>query len=115
MDIPPSDDEAQLSVTINLPSTHYFLQIQPTIAEPMLERQHKLFVTSGINRLHGMPSIPGQPLDHRRPMFEARLQPGVNRIEVEIIAALPKGAPKPANGSDVELEKVTIFAHLLRK
>lgn len=114
MDLPPSPTLAQQSITINLPSTHYYLQIKPTIAAPLLDRQHKLFVTSGTQRLHGMPTIPGQVVDARQPLFEARLLPGVNRIEVELIAALPKGAVKAANGQDAELEKITVFANLLR-
>jgi hypothetical protein len=114
MDIPPSPTMAQQSITINLPSTHYYLQIKPTISPSLLERQHKLFVTSGTQRLHGMPTIPGQSVDPRHPLFEARLLPGVNRIEIELIAALPKGAPKPVNGPEVEMEKITIFANLLK-
>lgn len=114
MDLPPSPAMAQQSITINLPSTHYYLQIKPTIAPSLLERQHKLFVTSGTQRLHAMPLIPGHPVDPRHPLFEARLLPGVNRIEVELIAALPKGAAKPLGGQDVELEKITVFANLLR-
>lgn len=102
----------QQSVTVNLPSTHYYLQIKPTIATSLLERQYKLFVTS-VNRLHAMPTIPGHPIDQRNPLFEARLVPGVNRIEVELIAALPKGA-KPINGQDFELEKITVFANLMK-
>ena len=105
---------AQQSITINLPSTHYYLQIKPTIAAPLLERQHKLFVTSGNQRLHAMPTIPGHSVDPRHPLFEARLLPGVNKIDVELVAALPKGAPKPLSGSDYELEKITVFANLMR-
>ncbi|RFU28365.1 hypothetical protein B7463_g7962, partial [Scytalidium lignicola] len=114
MDLPPSPTMAQQSITINLPPTHYYLQIKPTIAPSLLDRQHKLFVTSGIQRLHAMPTIPGHPVDPRHPLFEARLLPGVNRIEIELIAALPKGSSKPANGQDVELEKITVFANLMR-
>ncbi|KAH8679818.1 Bromodomain-containing protein-like protein [Tricladium varicosporioides] len=114
MDIPPSPSMAQQSVTINLPHTHYYLQIKPTIASTLIDRQYKLFVTSGNQRLHAMPTIPGHQVDQRNPLFEARLLPGVNRIDVELIAALPKGANKSASGQDVELEKVTIFANLLK-
>ena len=114
MDIPPDPKMAQQSITINLPHTHYYLQIKPTIAPALLERQHKLFVTSGTSRLHAMPIVQGHPVDPRHPLFETRLVPGVNRIEVELIAALPKGSPKLANGHDVELEKVTVFANLMR-
>ncbi|KAH8813171.1 Bromodomain-containing protein-like protein [Xylogone sp. PMI_703] len=114
MDLPPSPTMVQQSITINLPSTHYYLQIKPTIAPSLLERQHKLFVTSGTQRLHAMPTIPGHSVDPRHPLFEARLLPGVNRIEIELIAALPKGSAKPANGQDVELEKITVFANLMK-
>ncbi|CAL3972432.1 hypothetical protein PZA11_004449 [Diplocarpon coronariae] len=114
MDLPPSPAMAQQSITLNLPSTHYYLQIKPTIAKSLLERQHKLFVTSGTQRLHAMPLIPGHAVDPSHPLFEARLLPGVNRIEIELIAALPKGPAKPATGQDAELEKITVFANLLR-
>jgi hypothetical protein len=114
MDLPPSPTMAQQSITINLPSTHYYLQIKPTIAASLLERQFKLFITCGTQRLNAMPTIPGHSVDQRHPLFEARLLPGVNRIEVELIAALPKGSAKPVSGQEVELEKTTIFANLMR-
>jgi hypothetical protein len=60
-----------------------------------------------------MPKQAGHAIDSAQPLFEARLLPGVNRIEVEIIAALPK-ALKNSSGQEVELEKVTIFANLMR-
>jgi len=114
MNLLPSDTMTQQSVTINLPSTHYFLQIKPTIAPNLLERQHKLFITLNNQRLHAMPLIPGHPLDPRHPLFEGRLLPGVNRLEIELIASLPKGVQKPVNGPDTELEKITVFANLLK-
>lgn len=40
--------------------------------------------------------------------------PGVNRIEVEMIAGSPRGAPKTGPGQDIELEKITVFVNLLR-
>jgi hypothetical protein len=114
MDLPPSPTMAQQSITINLPSTHYYLQIKPALSAAIMERQHKLFVTSGNQRLHAMPTIPGHAVDQRHPLFEARLHPGVNRIEIELIAALPRGMTKLANGQDAELEKITVFANLMR-
>ena len=114
MNLPPSPTKAQQSVTINLPATHYYLQIKPTIAASLRERQYKLFVTSGTQRLHAIPTIPGHAVDNLHPLFEARILPGVNRIEVELIAALPRGAPKLPNGQDVELEKITVFANLMK-
>lgn len=114
MDIPPSPTMTQQSVTINLPSSHYYLQIKPTISPFLLERQYKLFVTIGAQRLNALPTIPGHSIDTRHPLFEARLDTGVNRIEIELIAALPKGAAKLANGQDAELEKITVFANLMK-
>lgn len=113
MDLPPSPNMTHQSITINLPASHYMLQIKPTISPALFERQHKLFVTSGSSRLHALPTIPGHPVDTRHPLFEARLNNGVNRIEVEMIAASPKGAVK-ANGQDVELEKITVFVNLMK-
>lgn len=114
MDIPPSPTMAQQSITISLPAAHYYLQIKPTLAAGLFERQYKLFATNGLTRLHAVPTIPGHSVDQQHPLFETRLNPGVNRIEIELIASLPKTAPRPANGQDVELEKITIFANLMR-
>ncbi|KAM3067631.1 hypothetical protein ACMFMG_000055 [Clarireedia jacksonii] len=114
MDLPPSATMAQQSITVNLPSTHYYLLVKPTIAEALLERQYKLFVTAGMTRLHALPLIPGHGVDPRHPLFEARLFPGVNKIEIELIAAWPKGMAKPPGGPEVEVEKITVFANLMR-
>lgn len=113
MDVRPSASLTQQSITVNLPPTHYYMQIVPMIAPSVLSRQHKLFVTAASTRLHPLPKLAGGAVDAAEPLFDARLLPGVNRIEIELIAALPKGA-KPVNGQDVELEKVTIFANLMR-
>lgn len=113
MDIHPSESLTQLSITVTLPSTHYYMQIIPTIAPSVLSRQHKLFVTAASTRLHPLPKNAQSGVDASEPLFDVRLLPGVNRIEIELIAALPKGT-KPINGQDVELEKITIFANLLR-
>ena len=54
--------------------------------------------------------------DQRRPIYEARVLPGiVNRIEVEVVAGPPRGAPKVGSGQEIEIEKTTIFAHVLRE
>ncbi len=52
-----------------------------------------------------------QELDQRRPVFEHKLIPGTNTIELEVIAGLPRGAPKTGSGSEIEIEKFTVFAH----
>jgi len=114
MDVPPSPTLAHQSITINLPASHYYLQIKPTIAASLFDRQHKLFVTSGNTRLHALPTIPGHGVDSRTPLFEARILPGVSKIDIEIIAALPKGTPRPPNGQDAEMEKITVFVNLMK-
>jgi hypothetical protein len=112
MDIPPSDTVTHQSLTINLPSTHYYLQVKPALTPSILDRQHRMFITCG-SRLNALPLIPGHPIDPRNSLYEARLHPGVNRLEIELVAALPKGA-KPINGRDYEIEKITVFANLIK-
>ena len=113
MDVRPSAILTQQSITVNLPSTHYYMQIMPTIATSVLSRQHKLFVTAASTRLHPLPKQAGGTVDAAEPLFDVRLMPGVNKIEIELVAALPKEA-KPINDQKMEKEKVTIFANLLK-
>lgn len=115
MEVLPSPSTSHQSITINLPSTHYYIQVVPVVARHVLTRQHKLFVTINGQRLHAVPNIQGGIIDRENQIFGVRLNPGVNRIEVEVIAALPKSAAKGGNGSDeVELEKFSIYANLLK-
>lgn len=100
------------SVTITFPSSHYYFQMVPFVSPNVLNRQHKLFVTVNGQRLHAITNVQGGVIN-REQIFNVRLTHGVNRIEVELIAALPKSAVKTANGPDFELEKVSIYANLL--
>ncbi|EPQ62197.1 BgtA-20314 [Blumeria graminis f. sp. tritici] len=111
LDLPPSASMSQQSVVINLPTTHYYLQIKPCIAGFMMQRQYKLFVTAGTTRLHAMPTVPGHAVEPRFPLFEARLHPGVNRIEIELVAATPKCSNGP---SEIDMEKITVFVNLMK-
>lgn len=113
LDVPPSPTQSQQSITINLPSTHYYLRIVPTIAHNLSHSQSKLFVTANLQRLNPIPQRP-EETDPRRPLYETRVSPGVNRVEVEMIAGPPRGAPKLGAGQDVELEKITVFANVLK-
>lgn len=64
--------------------------------------------------MQAMP-VGGQPVDQRYPVFDVRINPGaVNKIDIELIAALPKGNGKNPHGQEVELEKITIYANLLK-
>lgn len=113
LDIPPLPHATQQSVTVNLPKTHHYLRIVPTIASHVMQRPNKIFVTVGTQRLSAMPQR-AEDTDPRRPLYEARVLPGVNRIEVEMIAGTPRGAPKVGSGQDIELEKMTVFVHVAK-
>ena len=114
LDIPPSPTTTQQSVTINLPSTHFFLRIRPTLAPSLSSRPNKLFVTSNMQRLNPIPERP-EDTHSRKPLYEARVTTGsINRIEIEIVAGTPRGVPKVGNGPDVEVEKITLFVNLTK-
>ena len=112
LDIPASATRTQQSVTMTLPFTHYFLRITPTVSPSLMHRPSKTIVSCGNNRLHQIPQT-GEP-DPRRPVYETRVVPGVNAIEVEVIAGPPRGAPKVGSGQEIEFEKFTVFVHLQR-
>ena len=74
----------------------------------------------GINGVSGYEKKKGEPV------YEAKLGPGVNRIEIEVVAEKdPKSAktgaaaPQTVNGHSksgdvVDVEKCTIFVHLTK-
>ena len=74
-----------------------------------MQRPSKTFVTCNNRRQQALPQ---RDLDQIRPLYEHMLSPGVNTIEVEVIAGLPRGAPKSGTGSDIEIEKTMLFVHL---
>ena len=82
----------------------------PTVSSSLMHRPSKTIVSCGNNRLEATRQT-GEP-DPRRPVYETRLVPGVNTIDVEIIAGPPRGAPKVGSGQDIEFEKITVFVHL---
>lgn len=114
LDIAPLPTTTHQSVTIALPKTHHYLRIVPTIASHAMQRPSKIFVILGLQRLSAIPQR-AEDNDPRRPLYEARVLPGVNRIEVEMVAALPRGNPKSGPEQEIELEKITVFVHVARK
>lgn len=110
LNIPASATRTQQSVALTLPFTHYFLRITPTVSSSLMHRPSKTVVSCGTTRLHQIPQT-GEP-DIRRPIYETRVVPGVNTIEVEVIAGPPRGAPKVGSGQEIEFEKFTVFVHL---
>ncbi|KAI9680075.1 MAG: hypothetical protein M1817_005091 [Caeruleum heppii] len=113
LNVPPDPAMSQQSITISLSPTHYYLRIVPTIGTATDGRATKLLVTANNIRVNPVP-LPAHMADERRPLYETRLNAGVNRIEVEMVAGPMRGAPKIGHGQDFELEKITIFANLMR-
>ena len=114
LDIPPSSTATQQSVTINLPSTHFFLRLRPTLALSLTTRPSKIFVTANMQRLNPIPERP-EETNVSKPLYEARVATGsINRIEIEIVAGTPRGAPKTGNGPEIEMEKITLFVNLTK-
>ncbi|KAI4200055.1 MAG: hypothetical protein LQ350_004194 [Teloschistes chrysophthalmus] len=114
LDIPPSASSTQQSINITLPSTHYYLQLVPTLASSVLQRPYRVFVTVNNSRIVANPQPAGEA-DARKPLYEHRVVPGMNRIEIEMVAGVPRGVPKVGVGPELEVEKVTVYAHLVKK
>ncbi|KAI9785841.1 MAG: hypothetical protein M1816_008233 [Peltula sp. TS41687] len=127
LDVPASDTATQHSVTMHLPASHYYLNIVPTLASGLATRPHVLVVTTayGTQKIQALPHS-----DPRAPVYEIRLMAGVNRIDVEIVAALIP-APTPASSSaspqagntkvssvpqdkDIDYERFTLFVNLMK-
>ena len=107
-DLPASATHIQQSVTIALSRRQWRLLISPTLSSSLSQRPSKTFVTCNNRRLQALPQA--DP-DQRQPVYEHKLMPGTNTIEVEVIAGMPRGTPKAGTGPDIELEKFTVFAH----
>ncbi|KAF2753209.1 hypothetical protein EJ05DRAFT_223285 [Pseudovirgaria hyperparasitica] len=101
------------SVTCTLPASQHILQVIPTIPVANTARPYRLFVT--INGTKLTQAIRPGPGEHERekdhPPYDVKLGPGVNRIEVELLAGSDtKGGKK----EEVLREVCTIFVNLLR-
>ncbi|KAI8628863.1 Bromodomain-containing protein [Xylariaceae sp. FL1651] len=112
MTFPASATEYQQEIVINAPSSHFRLQIKPQVA-PFLEaqqREWKLNVMHDATRLY--PS--SVSFDKRgEPIFDATLRYGINRLEVTVVAALPRGEKAPS-GLNMEMERFVVHFNLLR-
>ncbi|KAI1077374.1 Bromodomain-containing protein [Whalleya microplaca] len=110
--IPASPTEAQQELVFNCPGGLYRLHIKPQIAAflELQQREWKLNVLHDSMRL-----FPPQYSYEKRnePTFEANLHFGINRLDVSVVAALPKGQVAP-NGLAVELERFVVHFNLLR-
>jgi hypothetical protein len=128
MVIPANKSKTSQSITINLPPSHSYLHIVPYLPVAFDGRPWRSFyslngkqfyessrmpVTAGIN---GASAGYEGGKKKGEPLYEAKLSPGVNRIEVEVIAEKDKkGKPESKDPKEqVEIEKCTIFANLMK-
>jgi hypothetical protein len=110
--IPASTKDYQQELVFNAPASYFRLQLNPHVA-PFLEaqqREWKLNVTHDSQRLYPLPA-PREKLNE--PVFDVNLRYGINRLEVGLVAALPKGDKGP-QGLNMELEKFVIHFNLLK-
>ncbi|KAL2353132.1 Bromodomain-containing protein [Cryomyces antarcticus] len=102
--IPASKTMTQQSLTVTLPSTHYFMRIVPEVSKSLGSAEYRVFVSVNGMRLVSVPQVSGA--DVKKPLYEASLLTAVNRIEVEVVAA--------AKGGGVEIERCVVFISLMK-
>ncbi|KAK8164438.1 Bromodomain-containing protein [Phyllosticta citrichinensis] len=110
--IPASPKLTEQSVTVSLPGTHTSIQIQPHVPVALTQRPWRIFVSVNNTRINQVTNLETRG-EKGRPVYESRMQPGVNRIEIEVIAATASVAGKPKS-EGVDLEKCIIFVNLMR-
>lgn len=111
--IPPHPTLSLQSTTLTLPNSHYFLQICPTISKQLsMGRPYKLFVTLNGVRLNQRDTQFHADSGKRTHVYEGSMMPGVNRIEVEVAAS--KVTETDGKKEGLDLEKVTVFANLMK-
>jgi hypothetical protein len=138
MTIPASKQKTTQSITINLPPTHSHIHIVPYLPVALDGRPWRSFYTLNGKRfsetpralanpgINGMTPSSYEGLKKKgEPLYDAKLVPGVTRIEIEVIAekterdmAKVVGDGKDGGSRDakdlVDVEKCTIFANLMR-
>ncbi|GAB7346330.1 hypothetical protein MBLNU457_5047t1 [Dothideomycetes sp. NU457] len=112
LDIPPSPDFTNQSLTVMLPASQYYLQLKPTVSNALSSgRQYKLFVMINGQRVNASkkPVMNGDvgSTAERKSVYDISLSPGVNRIEVEIAAVTGRGGT-------LEIEKLNVLVNLMR-
>ncbi|KAH9873789.1 hypothetical protein IAQ61_004416 [Plenodomus lingam] len=132
--VPASLTKVSHSATIVVSPTNSYIQITPKVPIALTNRLYRLFVTVNGNRtlevnrvpvtagINGSSPGPGYEGGKKKgePVFEAKLVGGVNRIEVEIVAEKEHkdgggDAAKDKKEDQIEVEKSTIFLHLMRQ
>lgn len=98
----------QQSTIMHFTRQQWRLLVSPTLSSTITQRPSKTIVTCSGRRIA---SLPQNEIDHTHPVYECKLTPGTNTIEVEVVAGPPRGAPKVGTGQEVEMEKFTVYAY----
>ncbi|GAW22690.1 hypothetical protein ANO14919_122330 [Xylariales sp. No.14919] len=108
---PASATDYHQEIVVNVPLSQFRLQVKPQVASYLEteQREWKLNVIHDTTRLY--PS--SGPYDKREPIFDVTLRYGINRLEVTLIAALPRGDKAP-NGLNMEMERFVVHLNLLK-
>lgn len=113
--LPPHPKLTQRSVTLNIPQGQWRHQLIVSLAASVQQQQRpfKLFVIANgatLGQSAPLAGTPADPAEAGGKLYEVNLHHGVNVIQVQVIAGLPKSQ----SGAEAELEKITIFANLMR-
>lgn len=111
MSIAPHPALTHQSMTVTLPSSHYYIQVTPEVNKSLsLGRPYKMFVSiNGTRQVQRDTEMSDE--GRRKHVYEGTLAPGVNRIEVEVVST---GVETNGKTPELEVEKVTVFANLMR-
>jgi len=109
------------SITTTLPFRYTLLHLEPTLGAALISgaRPYKLFVTVNGTRMQPYPqTAPARPGETATMRFDARLIPGINRIEIE--CGTPNGKPAAAllgidKQETLDIEKLTVFVHRMKQ
>lgn len=116
--LPAHPKLTQRSVSVSIPVSSWNVQIMPTISPQLLDgrRPYKLYAIVNGRVLPRVisPPLPNGQVEKSQMLFDAQLQHGVNKISLQIVAAVPKDATLP-DGVDAEFEMINVLANLVRQ
>lgn len=118
LNIPPDPLLSQTSLTLVLPPSHHYLHLAPKLAQELADgrRPYKLFITVNNQRVQQLVQthLPIAPDERKGLLFQLKLQHGMNRVEVECVAAAITPMAHSHNqwtskGAELEIEKATLY------
>lgn len=108
--IPASATETQQELVFNAPASYFRLQLRPQVA-PYLEAQQREWK---LNVMHDFQrQYPSAADSRNEPVFDITLRYGTNRLEISLVAALPKGETGP-QGLTMTMERFVVHFNLLK-